>query len=594
MRFAQVLIVVSFLALLIQPVAHAQSSAARPPFRYGIIAGNSNTYSKVSALGFGWIKTYISWNDVEATKGTFDYSHYDNTITQARANNLRVIALIWWPPSWAAEPGASTPYYDPPRNPNDLGDFMSHLAAHYHGQIDAYEIWNEENVGDTWGGLNPDPSRYTAMLKAAYPAVKAADPNALVVSGGVANDGAGNGAYAIGDLVYLQDILQDGAGSYVDAIGIHPYPGACAPAVTSCDAPPGTYFRRAEDEHNTVVQYGGANLPLWITEAGYFSQPGAIDPNAAGCNGTNGLGGFTAYEVDETTKANDLVAAYQYAYNNWPWLGGFILMSLDLSSPASGYATCDPVRFWAILRSDGTPTQAYTALQQMTKDAPAVTFNFSNALTQASGTITISGNYTDPTSGNGSAIDDVIACVDAPYDLATQFAPATFSGNGTFQVSVDTSHLSAYVTHLVYVYVHTPSGGWTVGSIGIIPQLEVGVTPSPLSFWVSQVSGGQASAVLTLTRNDGNSAGFGWQASSDRSWLTVTRPPNQTVVPFTLDVAVDAASLQPGVYNATITLTGDSPFTNLPLKVPVTVTVTAGPPHQIFIPSVLNSPPAGL
>jgi hypothetical protein len=117
----------------------------------------------------------------------------------------------------------------------------------------------------------------------------------------------------IGDLTYIQQLYRDllnlGAVRDVDAFGIHPSPGPCAPTATSCGGVPGTYFQRAVDEHNALVAVGGSAMPMWITEFGYFSQPGNLDPNAAGCNGGNGLGGYTAYEVDETTKANYLVEA---------------------------------------------------------------------------------------------------------------------------------------------------------------------------------------------------------------------------------------------------------------------------------------------
>src|SRR5439155_2635889 len=139
------------------------------------------------------------------------------------------------------------------------------------------------------------------------PQIKSADPNALVISGGLSNTGDGNPPTSIGDLTYIQQMLGMGAAQDLDAIGIHPYPGACVPTATSCDQTPGTYFQRANEEHNAAVGAGFPNIPFWITEAGYFSQPGGIDPNAARCNGSNGLGGFTAYEVDEANKAAWLV-----------------------------------------------------------------------------------------------------------------------------------------------------------------------------------------------------------------------------------------------------------------------------------------------
>src|SRR5207302_9244877 len=139
-------------------------------------------------------------------------------------------------------------------------------------------------------------------------------------------------------------------------------------------------------------------LPLWITEAGYFSVPGVIDPNAANCpaGGDTGIGGFSAYEVSETDEANFVVQAYQLAYSDWPWLGMFILMNLDISMDSvSSRAQCDPARFWAVLLSNGQPTTAYSKLQTMIKDAAQLVFT-SGSNTESSGTMTMSGSLIDP------------------------------------------------------------------------------------------------------------------------------------------------------------------------------------------------------
>ena len=55
------------------------------------------------------------------------------------------------------------------------------MAERYKGKIAAYEVWNEPNAIIF---QNPvDPVSYTRNLQAAYPAIKAADPEAVVVGG---------------------------------------------------------------------------------------------------------------------------------------------------------------------------------------------------------------------------------------------------------------------------------------------------------------------------------------------------------------------------------------------------------------------------
>ena len=53
---------------------------------------------------------------------------------------------------------------------------------HFAGQVAAYEIWNEPNVSAFWSPT-PSTAAYVNLLKAAYPAIKAADPSAVVLAG---------------------------------------------------------------------------------------------------------------------------------------------------------------------------------------------------------------------------------------------------------------------------------------------------------------------------------------------------------------------------------------------------------------------------
>ena len=63
---------------------------------------------------------------------------------------------------------------------------IGHLAGTLRGQVDAWEIWNEEDTKDFWAG-GPQPARYVALLKPAYAAVAdvpGLNAFGLVTSGG--------------------------------------------------------------------------------------------------------------------------------------------------------------------------------------------------------------------------------------------------------------------------------------------------------------------------------------------------------------------------------------------------------------------------
>jgi len=60
---------------------------------------------------------------------------------------------------------------------------------------------------------------YTMLLAAAYPAVKVADPTAIVVLGGLSKN----------DYDYLAQLYAAGARGYFDTVAVHPYTGSVDP-----------------------------------------------------------------------------------------------------------------------------------------------------------------------------------------------------------------------------------------------------------------------------------------------------------------------------------------------------------------------------
>ena len=89
--------------------------------------------------------------------------------------------------------------------------------------IRVWEIWNEPNLRRFWGGRRPDPVEYRRVLAAGRAGLRAADPQARIVSGGLAwrHDGGR----------YLASVLGDGGACLLDAAAIHPYGNSVAESV---------------------------------------------------------------------------------------------------------------------------------------------------------------------------------------------------------------------------------------------------------------------------------------------------------------------------------------------------------------------------
>src|SRR5207249_3098127 len=127
----------------------------------------------------------FEWRNIEGKgKGQLEWNEPDRLVDAISQRGLKVIARVDNQPQWAS-PTILWPGTGPPDRPSDWTEFLQALATRYKGRIQAYEVWNEPNLAREWGDKRPDPKAYASMLKASYQAIKAADPQALVVSAGM-------------------------------------------------------------------------------------------------------------------------------------------------------------------------------------------------------------------------------------------------------------------------------------------------------------------------------------------------------------------------------------------------------------------------
>lgn len=153
---------------------------------------------------------------------------------------FRIILVIRSTPGWAQEyPGN----FCGPVAENRLGNFsafMYEVVRRYSAppfNIQHFEIWNEPDVHyefdpmspyGCWGN-NQDPyfggAVYAGMLKAVYPQVKNANPNAQLVLGGLLldHDPGECGTALNKPACFLEGILRAGGGSYFDVLNFHGY-----------------------------------------------------------------------------------------------------------------------------------------------------------------------------------------------------------------------------------------------------------------------------------------------------------------------------------------------------------------------------------
>ena len=175
------------------------------------------TLDGLQAMGVQNVRIMIPWAVVQAFGPDFYYwDRVDAMVDAANARNMGVLGVLEKTPYWAG-----TPFLNgQPDSPQQYANFAGQVAERYKGKISAYEIWNEPN-GRLF--LDPvDPAAYTELLKAAYPAIKEADPSATVI-GGVLGAVLNGGQFLMNPVDFVAGMYDAGAHGYFDALSFHPY-----------------------------------------------------------------------------------------------------------------------------------------------------------------------------------------------------------------------------------------------------------------------------------------------------------------------------------------------------------------------------------
>jgi hypothetical protein len=181
----------------------------------------------------------------------------DRLMSDASAAGIRVIMIVDSTPCWAttAPPSllrdcSGARHSDanawPPRDPSTYGTFVAYLAGRYGTQLAAIEIWNEPDQSNQLYFAGPEkPQRYAAIVRAAYPAIKAANPLVTVIAGSLVGSGG----------AFLRALYANGIKGYYDGLAVHFYNLVLA-SVRSI---------------REVQLSNGDSKPLWLDEFGWSS-----------------------------------------------------------------------------------------------------------------------------------------------------------------------------------------------------------------------------------------------------------------------------------------------------------------------------------
>ncbi|HST32208.1 MAG TPA: cellulase family glycosylhydrolase [Solirubrobacteraceae bacterium] len=217
--------------------------------------------AKARGLHSKLVRIEVTWSDFEPNaSGQIEPSALaltDRIVTAAKADGIRVIMLVDGTPCWASSapdsllskcvPGRSSEANSwPPAQPSAYAAFVAFLAKRYGAGLAGIEVWNEPDQANELYFAGPHKAQhYAELLRAAYPAIKQADPSVPVLGGSLVGS---NG-------VFLRALYAAGIKGYYDGLAVHFY----------------TLTLAALREIHQVQLANGDRTPLWLDEFGWSS-----------------------------------------------------------------------------------------------------------------------------------------------------------------------------------------------------------------------------------------------------------------------------------------------------------------------------------
>jgi len=209
-------------------------------------------------MGANAVRLTFLWQNVERQKGQFAidraYSAMENYLLNARGKGIEPVLILCYGNRFYD--GGSFPVSQEAQDA--FVQYAKFIAGRFKGAVRYYEVWNEWNIG---GGTpaprrRGDPAVYTTLLKKVYPALKAIDPNIVVLGG--ATSGV--------DIGFGTAVAQAGGLAAMDGFSVHPYvyPQPPERALPVLDGMEQALSKAA----------AGREIPLYATEIGWINVVG--------------------------------------------------------------------------------------------------------------------------------------------------------------------------------------------------------------------------------------------------------------------------------------------------------------------------------
>lgn len=292
-------------------------------------------------VGGRWLRFNAWWGAFEpTTRNTFDWTGLDLGINTTTSYGIQPLILITSPAPTYSTPSAA-----------DFGNACGALAARYGsqgtGQVKYYEIWNEPNQISSAAPFSLGASNYVPVLAAAANAIRAADPQAVIVMSGLMPLATSEtNSNQVGSSSFLQGVYDNGGKNFFDIVAYHWYThqinfGAYeAPSITQI------YYEELLNIRTVMTNNNDTAKPVWITEMG-----------------------IPTLTVTDVNNRTHWLAAQIKMLHDLPWVQKFFIFSYrdlqaDQTTSSNTFGAVDwfltkRQPYWDALRSINQPVKSY-------------------------------------------------------------------------------------------------------------------------------------------------------------------------------------------------------------------------------------------
>lgn len=262
-----------------------------PPSFYAVVSQSPLDAGDVERMErgrVGRLRMLFDWATIDPSPapGDWDWSAIDPVFAAAVEAGIEPLPFLFGTPPWVArgldghDCAPEECAFHPPHSEAALRAWRRFVAAAVgrygaggalfderpeipESPAGAWQVWNEQN-SLVFFRPRPDVGAYARLVEATADEVRAADPGAQVVLGGMFGTPFGARAPSLSAWRYLRLLYRvPGAGEDFDAVAAHPYAARLRGVA-----------EQVERLREAMAAAGDAGTALWVTEIGWSSSEG--------------------------------------------------------------------------------------------------------------------------------------------------------------------------------------------------------------------------------------------------------------------------------------------------------------------------------